>query len=194
VNSKYNLEPYGVDFTADSIEQARKEVPAEFAENFVVANIVDYNLRPESFNFILLDPSSIHKDDLNHFLKKVLKACRPHGKVLFCTYRDVIKVLHVLSIAVKILPPLKERLPWKFERIVKSVTDLLPENLRSCADKTNHRHVSIGVYNCRQHCYFSTIKMFSWRARRDLNPEPLAPETGSLILQIYQTITLRQVS
>ncbi len=107
MDSGYELEPYGVDFIAESIEQARREVLPRYAENFTVANIIDYNLEPESFDFIFLDPFSVHKDDLNGFLRKFLRACRPRGKVIFYTYRDVLGMLLILSVITRILPPPK---------------------------------------------------------------------------------------
>ena len=39
--SKYSLMPYGVDFIEESIKQAKETILPEYAENFIVGNIVD---------------------------------------------------------------------------------------------------------------------------------------------------------
>lgn len=147
--SGHKLEPYGVDFIEESIHQARVQVLPEYSENFTVANIVDYILEPKSFDFILVDPSDIHKDDLDDFINRIINACRSGGRVIFYTYRDVLKVLKILSIISMIVPFLKHRLPWKFKGIIREVGDLLPEWLRNNIEKRENKHVSIGIYNCK---------------------------------------------
>ncbi|MEM1509516.1 MAG: hypothetical protein QXY49_05310 [Thermofilaceae archaeon] len=50
---KYKPTPYGVDFIEESIRQAKELVLPEYAENFKVGNIVDVDLSPVFFNFII---------------------------------------------------------------------------------------------------------------------------------------------
>ncbi|MEB3860496.1 MAG: class I SAM-dependent methyltransferase, partial [Desulfurococcales archaeon] len=142
------LEPYGVDFIEESIEQAKTVILPEYAENFAVSNLVDYSLKPGSFDFILVDPYDIHRDDLEGFLEMVLGACRPGGRVIFYTYRDVLRVLLALSIVALLLPPLRKRLPHRIYGVARSVKNLFPPHIASRLKTIEHRHVSIGVYEC----------------------------------------------
>ncbi len=147
-HSRYRLEPYGVDFLEKSIEQAKNKILPEYAQNFTVANIVDYKLEPQSYDFILVDPTSIHRDDIEDFVEKLAIACRPGGKIIFYAYRDVLRVLKILSILTKTIPFLEKNLPWKLHRVVKWVGDILPLELQYRLERIEHKHVSIGVYRC----------------------------------------------
>lgn len=146
--SEYELEPFGVDFIEESIQQAREMVLPDYSSNFIVLNIVDYELKPRFFDFIFLDPTDIHKDDMNGFLNKVIRACKPSGKIIFYTYRDVMRVLLILSILSLIVPILRKRLPWRIDGLARWVGKLLPKSIRSRLERIEHKHVSIGVYNC----------------------------------------------
>lgn len=147
-NSKYELKPYGVDFIDESIQQAKKVILPDYSNNFIVSNIVDYELRPKSFDFILLDPTDIHKDDIDWFLDKVLRACKPDGRIIFYTYRDVMRVLFILSILSLIFPLFKKRLPWRIDGLATWVGKFLPRNIRSQLQRIEHKHVSMGIYKC----------------------------------------------
>ena len=147
-NSKYELEPFGVDFIEESIQQAREIVLPTYSDNFTASNIIDYNLEPGSFDFIFLDPTDIHRDDMDWFLERVIRACRPGGRIIFYAYRDVMRVLLVLSIVSLIIPPLRERLPWRIEGIATWVGKLLPTSIRRRLERIDHKYVSIGVYSC----------------------------------------------
>ena len=147
-NSKYRLEPFGVDFIEESIQQARELILPAYSDNFTVQNIVDYELEPESFDFIFLDPTDIHRDDIDWFLDRVIKACKPGGKIIFYTYRDVIRILFILSILSLIIPLFKKRLPWRIKGLATWVGKLLPDDISSRLERLEHKHVSIGVYNC----------------------------------------------
>ena len=147
-NSGYELEPLGVDFIEESIQQARKQILPAYSNNLTVSNIVDYKLDPKSFDFIFLDPTDIHRDDIDWFLDEVIRACRPGGKIIFYTYRDVMRVLLILSMVSLVIPLLKRRLPWRIEGVATWVGKLLPTSIRNKLERIDHRHVSIGVYNC----------------------------------------------
>ena len=97
-NSRYKLTPHGVDFIEESIRQAKEIVLPEYAENFKVANIADINLEEESFDFIFLDPYALHPSDIPRVAEMVVKACKPSGKVIFYTYRDVLRVLRLIGL------------------------------------------------------------------------------------------------
>ena len=62
--SRYRLIPFGVDFIEESIRQAREVVLPEYAANFFVSNIVDFDLGASAFDFIFFDPYTVHPDDL----------------------------------------------------------------------------------------------------------------------------------
>ena len=130
--SKYELIPYGVDFIEESIKQAREKVLPEFAENFVVANIVDYKLEEKSFDLIFFDPYDVHPDDLPEMVNRVIRACKPGRRVIFYTYRDVLRVLRLISLL---------KLKW-----VSWVGDLLPRNVARSLRRIDHKEVSVGVY------------------------------------------------
>ena len=106
-NSRYKLEPFGADFIEESIQQARKQILPAYSNNLTVSNIVDYKLDPESFDFILLNPTEIHRDNIDWFLDEVIRACRPGGKIIFYIYRDVMSIhpiLSMVSLVSKLLP------------------------------------------------------------------------------------------
>ncbi len=147
-NTGYKLEPYGVDFLEESIKQAKTEILPEYAQNFVVSNIVEYKLPEDSFDFIIVDPTSIHKDDIDQFISMLLKACRSGGRIIFYAYRDVLKVIGLLSIIANIVPPLRSRLPWKLNGVAKKTSDLLPPPIRNRVVDAGNREVSIAVYDC----------------------------------------------
>lgn len=48
--SKYSLVPYGIDFIEKSIKQAKETILPEYAENFIVGNIVDIELGVATFD------------------------------------------------------------------------------------------------------------------------------------------------
>ncbi len=148
-NSRYELEPFGVDFIEESIRQARELVLPAYSSNLTVSNIVEYELNPGSFDFIFVDPTDIHRDDIDWFLDRVVRACKPGGRIIFYTYRDVMRVLFLLSLVSLVLPFLRERLPWRIEGLATWVGKLLPRNVRSGLKRIDHKHVSIGIYDCR---------------------------------------------
>ena len=128
-NSKYELIPYGVDFIEESIEQAKREILPEFADNFTVANIRDYvkEMPDEYFDFVFFDPYHLHPKDLDEAVERILRACRPDGKVIFYTYSDVLESLN---------------LKW--------VGDFLPENIREKLKRFDHLEVSVGVFEKKE--------------------------------------------
>ncbi len=131
--SRYKLVPYGVDFIEESIRQAREKILPEYAENFKVANIADVELEEKFYDFIFFDPYSVHPDDLEPVVEKLLRACRPRGKVIFYTYRDVLLMLRIIHLL---------KLKW-----IRWVGDLLPRYIAVKLERINHSKVSIGVYN-----------------------------------------------
>jgi SAM-dependent methyltransferase len=126
--SKYKLIPYGVDFIEESIKQAKEVVMPEYAENFKVGNIVDVDLSANFFDYIFFDPYDVHPDDMHPMINKILKACRPRGKIIFYTYSDVLVALKV---------------NW--------VGDLLPEEIAKKLKRVDHHEVSVGVYEKNEH-------------------------------------------
>ncbi|MBO3799228.1 MAG: class I SAM-dependent methyltransferase [Candidatus Brockarchaeota archaeon] len=127
--SNYKLTPYGVDFIEESIEQAKKVILPKYAENFTVANIVDIDLGFNFFDFIFFDPYDVHPDDLRSMINKLLKACKPGGKIVFYTYPDVLVGLSLKR---------RSRLEW--------VGDLLPPEIARKLKRIDHEEVSVGVY------------------------------------------------
>lgn len=130
--SKFKLEPYGVDFIRESIEQARELILPEYRDNFILMNIAEYPLEEEYYDYIFFDPYDIYPPDLPGYALKVLKACRRNGKVIFYTYRDVLNMLRLTNLM---------RL-----KIIMWVGDLLPKPIRRRLVRIEHRDVSIGVY------------------------------------------------
>jgi 2-polyprenyl-3-methyl-5-hydroxy-6-metoxy-1,4-benzoquinol methylase len=130
--SKHKLIPYGVDFIEESIKQAKEVILPAYAENFKVVNIVDIDLGVSTFDFIFFDPYHVHSDDMSSMIDKLLKACKPGGRIVFYTYKDVLKVLKLLNF-------LKLKL-------VKRVGDLLPREIAKKLKRIDHKEVSVGVY------------------------------------------------
>jgi len=130
--SKHKLIPYGVDFIKESIKQAKEAILSIHAQNFKVGNIVNIDLGTNSFDFIFFDPYHVHPDDIQVMINKLLKACRPGGKIVFYTYKDVLKVLKLLKFF---------RLKW-----VKWIGDLLPRETAEKLKRIDHDEVSVGVY------------------------------------------------
>jgi len=122
-NSEFEPEPHGVDFIEESIRQAREVVLPQFADNFSVANIVDVELEPSSFDFIFFDPYDVHPADIPSVVERILGACKVGGKVIFYTYRDVLEALGM---------------EW--------VGDFLPDELSRELKRIDHPEVSVGVY------------------------------------------------
>jgi SAM-dependent methyltransferase len=129
--SKYKLIPYGVDFIEESIEQAKNIILPEYAQNFTVANIVDYEMGENEYDFILFDPYSVHHDDLRDMIEKIYRACKEGGKIIFYTYRDVLMVLRIIYLI-------------KF-RWISWVGDLLPKDVKRNLDRRDYKKVSIGI-------------------------------------------------
>ncbi len=132
--SKYKIVPYGIDFIEESIRQARQTILPEYARNFTVGNIVDIDLGTKTFDFIFFDPYNVLADDLEEMIDKLIKACRPKGKIIFYTYRDVLRVLRLINIF---------RLRW-----IGWVGDLLPREIAAKLRRIDSKEVSIGVYHC----------------------------------------------
>ena len=89
-HTKHKLIPYGVDFLKESIKQAREIIPPEYAENFVVNNILEYDYSAAPYGFIFFDPYDIHPTNIPKVLKDILEALSPEGKLICYTYRDVL--------------------------------------------------------------------------------------------------------
>lgn len=132
MKSKHKLIPYGIDFIEESIRQAKELILPMYAENFKVGNIVNIDLGTNSFDFIFFDPYDVHSDDIQAMIDKLLKACKPGGKIIFYTYRDVLKILKLLKLF---------KLKW-----VKWVGDLLPQEIAKKLKRIDHDEVSVGVY------------------------------------------------
>ncbi|RLG47969.1 MAG: hypothetical protein DRO06_02050 [Thermoproteota archaeon] len=130
--SGFRLIPHGVDFIEESIRQAREVVLPEYAENFWVANVADVDLGEESYDFIFFDPYAVHPADLEEVVGRVLRACRPGGKVIFYVYRDVLLGLRLANLL---------RLRW-----IGWVGDLLPERVSRLLERVDRPEVSVGVY------------------------------------------------
>ena len=90
IHTKRKLIPYGVDFLKESINQAREIILPEYAENFVVDNIVEYDYDNTPYDFIFFDPYDIHPEDTPKVLEDILRALSPKGKLICYTYRDVL--------------------------------------------------------------------------------------------------------
>ncbi|MCE4626729.1 MAG: hypothetical protein F7B78_03650, partial [Desulfurococcales archaeon] len=75
-------------------------------------------------------------------------ACKPDGRIIFYTYRDVMRVLFILSILSLIFPLFKKRLPWRIDGLATWVGKFLPRNIRSQLQRIEHKHVSMGIYKC----------------------------------------------
>ena len=142
--SRYRLIPYGVDFIEESINQARELILPEYRDNFIASNIVDVDLGKGEYDFILFDPTHVHIDDHLQVLEKVLKACRPGGRIIFYTYKDMLRILKLA----KIIPLLGRVVQLKVYRYPRWVGDLLPQHIRNRLARVDHRDVSIGVYDC----------------------------------------------
>lgn len=130
--SKYKLIPHGVDFIEESIKQAKEVILPVHAENFKVGNIVDMDFGANSFDFIFFDPYDVHPDDMQGMIDKLLKACKPGGKIVFYIYKDVLKVLRLLKLF---------KLKW-----VKWVGGLLPQEIAKKLKRIDYDEVSVGVY------------------------------------------------
>jgi SAM-dependent methyltransferase len=88
--------PYGVDFLIDSIKQAQKIIHPKFANNFVVANFIDYDYENAPFDFTLVDPYHIHENDLFNVVQKI--ANKTNIALIFYSYADVLNELNYSSI------------------------------------------------------------------------------------------------
>jgi 2-polyprenyl-3-methyl-5-hydroxy-6-metoxy-1,4-benzoquinol methylase len=135
--SRYKLVPYGVDFIEESIKQARETILPMYAENFMVRNIIDLDLGRHSYDFIFFDPYNVHSKDMQNMINKLLKACRPGGKIIFYTYRDVLKILKLLGFF---------KLKW-----IEWVGDLLPTEIAKRLKRIEHSEVSVGVLSLNSH-------------------------------------------
>ena len=130
--SGYRIIPYGIDFIEESIRQARELIHPEYAENFRVGNIAYIELGEDRYDYIYFDPYSVHPNHLKPVLNKIIKACKPGGKIIFYTYRDVLTILKIIGIL-------------KLKRI-RWVGDLLPEEIRDSLERIDHPEISIAVY------------------------------------------------
>jgi len=78
----------------------------------------------------------VYSDDLEATVEKVVKACKPDGKVIFYTYRDVLLVLKIINLL---------KLKW-----ITWVGDLLPKYIASKLERINHPKVSVGVLKLKK--------------------------------------------
>ena len=94
--TQYKLIPFGIDFMKKSIEQAKKIIHPQYAQNFVFGNLINYDLyfKKTKFDFIFTFLSHLYPADRKILLKKIRKSCRKGGKIIFYEYSDVIKALH----------------------------------------------------------------------------------------------------
>ena len=76
----------------------------------------------------------MHSDDLEEVVDRLLRACRPGGKIIFYVYRDVLLALRLINLL---------KLRW-----VGWVGDLLPKRVAGKLERMDHKEVSIGVYRC----------------------------------------------
>lgn len=130
--SGYRITPYGIDFIEESIRQARELILPEYAENFRVGNIAYIELEESRYDYIYFDPYSVHPYHLKPVLNKIIKACKPGGKIIFYTYRDVLTVLKIIGV-------------FKL-KLIRWVGDLLPREMRSRLERIDHPDVSIAIY------------------------------------------------
>jgi SAM-dependent methyltransferase len=86
----HRLIPYGVDFLAESIRQAREQVLPEYADNFTLGNILDYGYDDAPYDYIFFDPYDLNPADIPKVLSSILAALNPQGKLICYTYRDVL--------------------------------------------------------------------------------------------------------
>lgn len=82
LNAKHKLIPYGVDFLAPSIRQAKTKIFTEFKKNFECMNILDYDFSQGAFQYILTNPAYLHEDDWNCFYKKCMRNLNTGGHLI----------------------------------------------------------------------------------------------------------------
>ncbi|WP_297069846.1 class I SAM-dependent methyltransferase [Thermococcus sp.] len=88
-------------------------------------------MEKESFDFIFFDPYHIHPTDLPQAVEKIISTCKPGGKAIVYTYRDVLRVLSPLNL-------------FKLRKI-SWVGDMLPGEIKKKLERIDHPEVSIGV-------------------------------------------------
>lgn len=94
-NAPHTLVPFGVDFLAESIEEARTIILPEFRENFWAANIAEFDFLNREYTYILTCPAYLHPDATRTFLSACLEYLEaPRGKLILYEYCDVEIVLH----------------------------------------------------------------------------------------------------
>ncbi len=130
--SGYKITPYGIDFIEESIKQAKEILHPQYKENFKVGNIADIELEKEKYDYIYFDPYSIHPNDIEQVTQKIIDACKPNGKIIFYTYKDVLTILKIIGI-LKLKP-------------IKWVGDLLPKHIKNKLERIDHPQISIAIY------------------------------------------------
>jgi len=87
-NLPHKMQPFGVDFLDEAIEQARTTVFPEERDNFTVGSICRFPIEHYRFDFILLDPHHLAPTDRSQIVARLRRRIRPGGRLVVYSYHD----------------------------------------------------------------------------------------------------------
>lgn len=89
-NSKFNIEPYGVDFLNEAIVFAKEITLPEYESNFFCVDIGSFYTSIK-FDYIILEPSLLLKEDRFLVTERLFTYLNSVGKIIAYSYHDSMK-------------------------------------------------------------------------------------------------------
>ena len=87
--SNHNLIPYGIDLNEEAIGQAVNEILPDFAGNFEIGDIVDYQFPKGKFDIIITNPF-YSKPNMEEFTERCLDNVNPKGRLIYRIHSEVL--------------------------------------------------------------------------------------------------------
>jgi 2-polyprenyl-3-methyl-5-hydroxy-6-metoxy-1,4-benzoquinol methylase len=78
--------PHGVDFLEESIAAAQQNVLPQFAENFVVANVAEFDPGSTRFAHVIVNPFYVAESSRDVYLRRCFEWVEPGGSLLIYEY------------------------------------------------------------------------------------------------------------
>jgi len=88
-NSPYALTPYGIDFLAESIDEACTLILPEFRNNFLASNVAHFDFSGQTFSYIITSPAYVHPDAVASFIQLCYQHLEPLGRLILYEYSAV---------------------------------------------------------------------------------------------------------
>ena len=88
--SVYPLIPHGVDLSKEAIQEAKTKVFPQYAENFVVEDVAEVYMSPETFDYIIANPLYFGEGFAEHY-ENMWDMIAPGGKLIIKIPNDALE-------------------------------------------------------------------------------------------------------